>query len=577
MPPTSQHDHPFLPDTDPSHADGSAPIPLSGEQVRQFIADGYLLLRPSLPDELHESIRRRLDQAVPVREGRAGNPGNNILPLVPEMRHVLRSPEVHGALQTLLGPDYLEHPHRFCHVEERPADSGADPGGPERLAKMAANCHQDSYTPLARPRHHLVRYARVMYYPQETPERLGPTHVIPGTHLNTALSDAERTRTIPVAGPAGTVSITHFDVGHAAGINRSGQRRFMVKFIYQRASPPAADGWSGAEHRWRDPQRYGGARQSLAWSHLWDWLRGAGDRYASLRGGALPHAGRPDDGNAGSAARALADDRPCAERVAAAEALAVLGTGAAPAVPALLGVLNRQPDPVRVAAAYALGAIGAPAVGPLIDALRGRGGAAPVLGSRLAASGRSGPPETALPLDDAAFALAAAGAAALPALQELLRGGDEWARLNAAFALGEMDRQAQAAVPALIAALDDPSHLVVRAAADALGAIGAPEAAAPLGALFRVSRPGWEEEAMRGWTARDQVRVNAATALARLGRRAAAAEDDLRRALDDRCGQVAAYAVEALRRIGSSSALAAALGLLAAERWDPSITPANGF
>ena len=307
MPPTSQHDHPFLPDTDPSHADGSAPIPLSGEQVRQFIADGYLLLRPSLPDELHESIRRRLDQAVPVREGRAGNPGNNILPLVPEMRHVLRSPEVHGALQTLLGPDYLEHPHRFCHVEERPADSGADPGGPERLAKMAANCHQDSYTPLARPRHHLVRYARVMYYPQETPERLGPTHVIPGTHLNTALSDAERTRTIPVAGPAGTVSITHFDVGHAAGINRSGQRRFMVKFIYQRASPPAADGWSGAEHRWRDPQRYGGARQSLAWSHLWDWLRGAGDRYASLRGGALPHAGRPDDGNAGSAARALAE------------------------------------------------------------------------------------------------------------------------------------------------------------------------------------------------------------------------------------------------------------------------------
>lgn len=575
MPPTIEHDYPCRPGTDPGRDDGgdSAPIPLRGEQIRQFIADGYLILRPSLPGDLHESIRRRLDQAVPDR---AGNPGNNILPLVPEMRHVLRSPEVHGALQTLLGPDYLEHPHRFCHVEERPADSDADLRGPERLAKLAANCHQDSYTPLARPRHHLVRYARIMYYPQDTPEQLGPTHVIPGTHLNTALSDAERTRPIPVAGPAGTVSITHFDVGHAAGINRSGQRRFMVKFIYQRASPPAAGDWPGAERRWRDPQRYGGARQSLAWSHLWDWLRGAGDRYASLRGGALPQAGRPD-GNADSTAQALTDDRPSAERVAAAEALAVMGAGAAPAVPALLGVLNRRPDPVRVAAAYALGAIGAPAVGPLIDSLRGRGGAEPVLRSRMAAIGRSGPPETALPLDDAAFALSAAGAAALPALQELLRGGDEWARLNSAFALGEMDRQAQAAVPALIAALDDPSHLVVRAAADALGAIGAPEAAPPLGALFRVSRPGWEEEAMRSWTARDQVRVNAATALARLGRRAAAAEDDLIRALDDRCGQVATYAVEALRRIGSSSALAAALDLLAAERWDPSITPANGF
>lgn len=562
------HDMPRTAQDDPRPV-----IPLSGEQVRQFIADGYLFLQPSLPGDLNASIRRRLDQAVPDR---TGNPGNNILPLAPEMRHVLAAPEVRGALQTLLGPGYLEHPHRFCHVEE-PADPGADLSAPERGAKLAANCHQDSYTPLARPRHHHVRYARVMYYPQDTPETLGPTHVMPGTHLNTVLSDAERARPIPAAGAAGTVFITHFDVGHAAGVNRSGQRRFMVKFIYQRASPPAAGGWPGADHLWRDPPRYGGDRQSLAWSHLWDWLRGAGDRYASLRGGALTSAERPA-GSADAAARALADGRPCADRVAAAEALAALGAQAAPQIPALLGVLNRRPDPVRVAAAYALGAIGAAAVDPLIESLHGRGGATPMLRDRVAATGRApGAIETALPLDDAAFALAAAGGAAVPALQALLREGDEWARLNAAFALGELDRQAQAAVPALIAALDDPSHLVVRAAADALGAIGAPEAAAPLGRLFGVSRTGWDEEAMRGWTARDQVRVNAATALARLGRGAAAAEEDLIRALDDRCGQVATYAVEALRRIGSPSALAAALGLLAAERWDRSITPANGY
>lgn len=553
--------------------DASA-IPLNGEQVRQFLADGYVTLRPSLPGELHESIRQRLDQAVP---GRVGNPGNNVLPLVPEMRHVLRCPEVHGALQTLLGPDYLEHPHRFCHVEEPPAGPGADLPAPERRAKLAANCHQDSYTPLARPRQHHVRYARVMYYPQDTPEPLGPTHVIPGTHLNTVLSDAERARPIPAAGPAGTVSITHFDVGHAAGINRSGQRRFMIKFIYQRASPPAAGRWPGADQLWSDPPCFGGDRQSLAWSHLWDWLRGAGDRYASLRGGALRNGGHPAQ-SAGAAARTVADGSPAAERVAAAEALAALGADAAPHVPALLGVLNRRPDPVRVAAVYALGAIGAPAVGPLIDSLRGRGGAMPVLSDRVAVTGRpSDAIETALPVDDAAFALGAVGAEAAPALQELLRTGDEWARLNAAFALGEIDRPAQAAAPTLIAALDDPSHLVVRAAADALGAIGAPEAAGPLGRLFGVSRPGWDREAMRGWTPRDQVRVNAATALARLGRGAADAEDDLIRALDDRCGQVATYAVEALRRIGTPSALAAALELLAAERWDPSITPDNGY
>ncbi len=558
---------------------GATPIPLTADQVRQFLADGYLTLRPSLPRELHESIRRRLDESVPDRKG---NPGNNILPLVPEMRHVLKSPEVHGALQILLGPDYLEHPHRFCHVEEPPEDPGLDRPDMERpdlerRAKLAANCHQDSYTPLARPRHHHIRYARVMYYPQDTPESLGPTHVIPGTHLNTGLHDAERARPLPVSGPAGTVSITHFDIGHAAGINQTGQRRFMVKFIYQRASPPAADGWSGPEHGWRDPERYGGDRLSLAWSHLWDWLRGASDRYASLHGGALSHPAAAA-GSVSAMAAALEDGRPYAERVAAAEALAIRGAQAAAAIPALMGVLNRRPDPVRVAATYALGAIGAPAVSPLIDSLRGRGGAASMLLARMAdRNRRHGAIETALLPDDAAYALSAVGAAGVPALLELLEGGDEWARLNAAFALGEMDRHAYAAVPALISALDDPSHLVVRTAADALGAIGAPEAATPLGALFRVNRCGWDEEVARSWSVRDQVRVNAATALARLGRGAAAAEDHLVDALDDGCGQVATYAVEALRRIGSPSAMEAAFGLLATERWDPSLTAANKF
>ena len=547
---------------------GATPIPLTADQVRQFLADGYLTLRPSLPHELHESIRRRLDESVPDRKG---NPGNNILPLVPEMRHVLKSPEVHGALQTLLGPDYLEHPHRFCHVEERQAAPGID-----RAAKLAANCHQDSYTPLARPRHHHLRYARIMYYPQDTPEPLGPTHVIPGTHLNTVLSDRERARPLPVSGPAGTVSITHFDVGHAAGINTGGQRRFMVKFICQRASLPVADGWSGPEHRWREPARYGGDRMSLAWSHLWDWLRGAGDRYASLRGGALPH--REPRVGVSALVSALEHDRADADRMAAAEALAILGAQAAQAAPALIRVLNRRPDPVRVAATYALGAIGSPTVSPLIDSLRGHGDAVSMLRMRMSHhSRRHGSIETALQLDDAAYALSAVGTTAVPALLELLTEGDEWARLNAAFALGEMDRQALTAVPALISALDDPSHLVVRTAADALGAIGSPEAAAPLGTLFRLRRPGWEEEAARSWSPRDQVRVNAATALARLGPGAAAAEADLVGAFDDPCGQVATYAVEALRRIGTPSALEAALGLLTAERWDPSITPANGF
>ena len=547
-----------------------SPVLLSAEQVRQFIADGYLVLQPSLPGNLHRAICGRLATAIPG----ADNPGNNILPLVPEMRHVLEAPEVHGALLSLLGPGYLEHPHRFCHIEAQQSAEGID-----YTAKLAGNCHQDSYTPLGRPRHHHVRYLRLMYYPQDTPQELGPTHVIPGTHLNGGLNDSERARPLPVRGGAGTVSLTHFDLGHAAGVNFSTQRRFMMKFIFMRATAPQANGWSGPDQAWANPARIDGPdRLELAWSHLWDWLRGA-ERYASLAGGALGDAALPAASGLSVAELSgrLADPADNSTRVAAAHALAARGAEAAAAVPALVATLNRVPDPVRIAATYALGAIGAPAVEPLAAVLRGSGDAMPRLLRGVGRSKQAVWREQALVMDDAGHALAAIGAAALPVLVDLLRDASEWARVNAAFALGEMDAAAGDAVPALAAALGDPSHFVVRTAADALGAIGAAEAAAPLGALLHQERPGWDEPQIRGWCLRDQVRVNAATALARLGLGAAAAEADLIAALDDPCGQVTSFVVTALRRLGSPSAAEAALSMLSAQRWDPSLTGAHRF
>ena len=173
--------------------------------------------------------------------------------------------------------------------------------------------------------------------------------------------------------------------------------------------------------------------------------------------------------------------------------MATRGAEAAAAVPDLIAVLNRVPDPLRIAATYALGAIGAPAVEPLAAVLRGSRDALPQL---LRGVGRSKRPvwrEQALVMDDAGHALGAIGAPALPVLIDLLRDDSEWARVNAAFALGEMDAAARDAVPALAAALGDRSHFVVRTAADALGAIGAAEAPAPLGALLHEERPGWDE------------------------------------------------------------------------------------
>ncbi len=551
-------------------AQKNAPVPLSAAQVRRFIADGYLVLQPSVPADLHRTICRKIAAAVPG----ADNPGNNILPLVPEMRHVLESPEVHGALLTLLGPGYLEHPHRFCHIEAQ-----QDLGGLDYAAKLASNSHQDSYTPLGRPRHHHIRFVRIMYYPQDTPQELGPTHVIPGTHLNRGLSEAEKAQQLPVIGTAGTVSLTHFDIGHAAGVNVTGQRRFMVKFIFMRAAAPQSNGWSGPAWAWRRPEELTtGDRQELAWSHLWDWLRGAPYRYASLGVAAAgPGNGSASEAGIDNLQRRLVDGRP-EDRVAAAEALARVGAGSAPAIPALVGCLNRDPDPVRIAATYALGAIGTPAIPALTAMLRDSGDALPCL-LRGVGRGHHGGTwrEQALVMDDAAHALAAIGRPAIATLIDLLAADDEWARVNAAFALGEMDGAARAAAPALVRALEDESHFVVRTAADALGTIGATEAAGPLGSLLHVARPGWDTPLVRGWSVRDQVRFNAATALARLGSGAAAAQADLIAALDDPCGQVTTVVLAALRNLGTPAALVAALSMLTAERWDPSLTGDHRF
>ena len=89
----------------------NAPILLSDEQVRQYVVNGYVILKPSVPTHIHQVVCRKLTACL--NEG--GNPGNNVLPKVPEMRHVLNSPEVRGALISVLGEDYIGHPHRHCH------------------------------------------------------------------------------------------------------------------------------------------------------------------------------------------------------------------------------------------------------------------------------------------------------------------------------------------------------------------------------------------------------------------------------------------------------------------------------
>ena len=184
-------------------------------------------------------------------------------------------------------------------------------------------------------------------------------------------------------------------------------------------------------------------------------------------------------------------------------------------------------------------------------------------------------------MEDAAQALAAIGAPAVAALVGLLTAESEWTRINAAFALGEMDSHAADAVPALTRALEDPSHRVVRTAIDALGNIAStdPEAAPleALGRMLEADHPDWHDVASRSWVPRDQVRTNAATVCARLGPAASPLETRLCKALDDPCGHVGSFALNALQRLGTPEATRMSMDYLWSQRWDASIDGARQF
>ncbi len=542
----------------------SDPILLTDEQVRQFIVNGYLVFEPTVPEGTHEACYRKLNEIIDAE----ANPGNNILPRVPEMRHVLNSPEVRGALLSVLGPGYLEHPHRYCHplgpVESPPPVSEVE----ERLRN---NCHQDGYTPMGHPRQHYVRYARIMYYPQDSPVELGPTHVIPGTQYNRGLSDEDRANTLPVAGRAGTVSLTHFDIGHAAGVSLLPRHRHMIKFIYMRAHEPSMPTWNCQSTGWEKPAEITAPHDmELTWSHQWDWLCGQRDRYASW-----DQQLNDQTGDVAALIAQLNDGVELATRLDAVRGLAALAAQAEAAVPALIDVLGKEHQALRVEATYALGRMGEVAVAPLAAALGEAG---------RRADEHSAPPawnEGATHMEDAAQALAAVGTPALAALVDLLQSPSEWTRVNAAFALGEMDSHAAPAVEALTNALDDSSHRVVRTAIDALGNVVASNPPSPsvqaLGRMLEADHPNWHEEASRRWVPRDQVRTNAATVCARLGSAAASLEGDLFRALDDPCGHVGSFAVNALQRLGTQTATQAAIDYLYSQRWDASIDGGRQF
>ena len=367
---------------------------LSDQQMKAFIQNGYLKLTTGFPDQVHQQIHRQVEQMFDQH----GNLGNNMLPLIPDIQKIFDHPVLHGALTGILGSNYVMHSHRYCHLNP-PESSGQ-------------SFHKDSYEGDVSATHHRCRWVMAFYYPQDTPEMIGPTAILPGTQYYDTSEAAHRQPELVLSGQAGAVTLVHYDLWHRAMPNSSQRKRYMLKFLFYRLDEPTTPSWNHQQADWEAiaPEN-GQMEHNLMWRKLWDWYRGESS---------------PDNGSTSGP---------------------LIGRESESKLSSLIKQLRTGEERVQLDAAYALG--GEPVVSELIDLLPDE------------SVGRY-----------AAYALGASDATVVPALTEALADPDDTVRANAAYALGDIGSPAQTATHQLAQALTDDSAPVRRNAAEALGTTG---------------------------------------------------------------------------------------------------------
>jgi HEAT repeat protein len=558
---------------------------LTDEQMVQFITKGYLVLRNDLPNALHDKVFRQI-QTVLAEEG---NPGNNILPRIPEIQKFFDTPTVQGALSSILGPDYYLHPHRHCHYNP---PGNPNPGG--------GAWHKDGFWNAVRS--HRPWWAMIFYYTQDMTEELGPTAVLPGSQYLETFPGREEEAVLP-AGPAGTMVLVHFDIWHRATHNRSRTDRFMLKFQFARRSAPAFPSWNNKTARMPIPEASAEGPVHL-WLDVWSWLRGerpeeeraaAGlnvesDGVAGIvrtvagsGGGASRERAYADMKGAAGIERASAGQDGAAEHRRADDAWA--GSGLEPEESALQAVHSSR-DSVRDSVAETAALLDSAAETEAIDA-----------GYALARMGEAGIREltdrlksgTETAAQRAAYGLASCGDAAVDGLLEALAHSDERRRALACFALGMTGGTHAGAEAALLRALNDSSERVRRNALEALGMLKNPSRHAVSAVAKRLEAAVSEEEDAPDTAGRDfildqgyiknKIAYTAALTLLRIGSHGEADEvtGALARALESRDRYVRAYAFEALAQLRSPQAVEVLIRHSRTSRWCPDTTKASTF
>jgi len=516
------------------------PTLLNDEQVRSFIVNGMLVLKADVDKSTHQEINSQLTYTNQNETWL----GNNLPSRIPLIHEILRSPAINGALISLAGPNYYVHPHRALHrstpVEEALENLNAETNAPKMGENSTAGSgwHQDAQSPLARARHHLPKYLIGFYFPHDTPRKMGPTRLVPGSYLDSEPTEI-RDVLLPDFVEAGTFILVHFDMVHAGYPNQTETDRHLVKFVFTRTETPTSPSWDLKDTRWIQPKNTLVSKNlTQAWSYIWHWLIG------SSQAGIQPS--NPSSKNCDPDSSSRLSKIYCNVNVGDIETL----------IKSLLAKKGQQKHKRRLVKDRENNPIPR-------DDIRDY----PVRWN-----------ERAIVMEDEAYRLAAIGKEAIGPLTDLLSSSDPWLQINAAFAIGEINGYPESTVSALLRLLDSPYQQVVRQALDALAfntnnfdktCFKAIET------IISKEVSNWQIPLVqRGWTGQDQVRLNAAFLLLSASIASHLTRDTerlLTLLLKDSNGYAAAVAAEGLIRLKSPTSIPAAIQYLQDRRWDESI------
>ena len=515
---------------------------MTDDDIQSFIMDGIFSISPgvsvSTHQEIHESLVHSCETESPL--------GNNVLSRIPQMHQILRDPKVSGSLTSILGENYLLHPHRAVHrstpVSEDTSnfDISTDKYLLGKNSTATSLWHQDAQSPTARARHHLPKYVIGFYFPHEVTSSMGPTRFKLGSYMQEDES-AEDNLYQPAHINAGTFILCHFDMVHAGFPNFANFDRYLVKFVFTRTEYPVKPRWDMKDTSWKTASNAMTKNSYLnAWEHIWNWL--LGDAAVSKN---IHYSMQKTN--------TIKDQR--------------------------IESIYHQSNPEQIVT--------------LIKRLRSCEGENRhkrtliqtekeeyTLQDKKTDERRWN--ERAVVMEDESYALASIGEAALDDVLKLLDSHDPWIQINGIFIIGEIGYSSEKIVEILSKFLQSPHQEVIRQTLDALAVMPNQITSACLSAisaLLKEKPANWLNAIVeRGWTASDQIYLNASILLLNCsykGKNKDNLESVLNNILQFSSGYSSIVASKALVNLGSSTAINTALTYFSDRAWDDTLIPSK--